>query len=298
MKPDVSPKQDLKTKNDSPLILLKQIQAQLSPTSASPYLDALVLLGHISGRSKSELIAHPQLELTPQQTQRLSSAVQQLQDGIPLPYVLGEWEFFKRRFTLTPDVLIPRPETEGLVSLALEWLEKNPQRRTCLEIGTGSGCIAITLAGSISDLQIIATDISSPALQVASANARTHKVQGQIQFLERDLFSGIDTRVDLLIANLPYIPTKKLQSLAVYQSEPTLALDGGQDGLHYIKEVLTTIGQVLNPGGAVFLELDEDCGAAALALAQEIPFACKIKLEQDLSGQDRYLCLQVEYEQN
>jgi len=281
----------LKTKNDPPLILLKQIQAQLSPTSTSPYLDALVLLGHISGRSKSELITHPQLELTSQQTHRLSNAVQQLQDGIPLPYVLGEWEFFKRCFQLTPDVLIPRPETEGLVGLALEWLEKNPERRTCLEIGTGSGCIAVTLAGSIPELKIIATDISSPALRVAADNARIHKVQGQIQFLKRDMFSGIDSRVDLLIANLPYIPTAKLQSLAVYQSEPALALDGGPDGLSLIGRLLEGAPGVLHPKALISLELDEDCGQSALKLAARSFPRAEIHLDQDLSGLDRYLVI-------
>lgn len=293
MKQNASPKQDLKITKDSAKTMLKKIQNQLNSHSESPYLDSLVLLGHISGKSKSELIAHPTPELTASQDQSLSKAIKQLQDGIPLPYVLGEWEFFRLRFKVTPDVLIPRPESEGLVELALDWLRTNPEKRSCLEIGTGSGCIAISLAISIPDLQIIATDISSPALQLAKENARNHEVQEQIQFLERDLFTGIDMPIDLLVANLPYIPTDKLLSLAVYQSEPTIALDGGQDGLHYIKEVLKEAGRHLNPGGAIFLELDEDIGALALALAKDIWPGITIRLFQDLSGQDRYLSIQL-----
>lgn len=273
--------------------MLKHIQDQLTSHSESPYLDSLVLLSHFSGKSKSELIAHPSPELSAAQDKNLTKAIEQLQDGIPLPYVIGEWEFFGLRFKITPDVLIPRPETEGLVELALEWLRVNPDRRSCLDIGTGSGCIAISLARSIPDLHIIATDISHPAVQVAKGNARRHEVLEQIQFLERDLFSGINQTFDLLVANLPYIPSEKLKSLAVYHSEPVVALDGGKDGLHYIQEVMREAAQHLNPGGAIFLELDEDCGASALTLAKEVWPGITINLGQDLSGQDRYLSVQL-----
>ncbi len=273
--------------------MLKQIQEQLKSCSESPYLDSLVLLGHLSGKSKSALIAHPSPELSTAQKQSITSAIEQLQNGVPLPYVIGEWEFFSLCFNVTPDVLIPRPETEGLVELALEWLRANPGKRSCLEIGTGSGCIAVSLAKSIPDLQIIATDISFPALQVAKHNADRHKVLSQIQFLEGNLFSGITMPIDLLVANLPYIPSDKLKSLAVFQSEPTLALDGGEDGLRFIKEVLKKAGNHINPGGAIFLELDEECGASALTLAKEVWPGITIHLTQDLAGQDRYLTIQI-----
>ncbi len=293
MKPIVSLKQGLTPNKDTSGSLLKHIQAQLSTHTESPYLDSLVILGHISGKSKSELMAHPSPELTAKQTQDLIKKMEQLQEGIPLPYVLGEWEFFNLQFFVTPDVLIPRPETEGLVELALTWLESHPDQHICLEIGTGSGCIAISLAKTIPDLQIIATDISSAALGVARKNAVHHEVLKQIQFLERDMLTGFGQQVDLLVANLPYIPTGKLKTLDVYQSEPAIALDGGQDGLHYIKDVLKKARQHINPGGAIFLELDEDCGIAALDLAKEVWPGITLHLSQDLSGQDRYLSIQL-----
>ncbi len=293
MKPIVSLKQDLTPNKDTPGSLLKHIQDQLSTHTESPYLDSLVILGHISGKSKSELMAHPSPELTAKQTQELTKKIEQLQKGIPLPYVLGEWEFFNLQFFVTPDVLIPRPETEGLVELALTWLESHPDQLICLELGTGSGCIAISLAKTIPDLQIIATDISSAALEVARKNAVHHEVLEQIQFLERDMLTGFGQKVDLLVANLPYIPTGKLKTLDVYQSEPTIALDGGQDGLHYIKDILKKARQHINPGGAIFLELDEDCGIAALDLAKEVWPGITLHLSQDLSGQDRYLSIQL-----
>jgi len=219
-------------------------------------------------------------------------ALKRIKEGTPLPYLVGEWEFFQRLYWITEDVLIPRPETEGLVELALTWLEEHPGRRNCLEIGTGCGCIAVSLALNIPDLNITATDISSSALLVARENARRHQVHDKIQFQERDLFTGMEGKHDLIVANLPYIPTEKLRTLPVFTQEPVLALDGGEDGLVHIKEVLKSARQHMEPGGAIFLELDEDSGAAALALAKEVWPGMTLKLSQDLAGNDRYLSIQ------
>jgi release factor glutamine methyltransferase len=268
------------------------LQEELTPLSESPYLDSVVLLSHITGLTKSRLLANPDPNLTGQQGDKLKQALAQLKNGTPLPYVVGEWEFYQYPFIITPDVLIPRPETEGLVELALAWLKEHPEHRTCLDIGTGCGCIAVSLAKNLPDLNIIATDISPSALQIARENALRHKVEDQIIFRERDLLTGMDGKVDLLVANLPYIPTEKLKSLPVYSREPVVALDGGADGLLHIKKVLKNARQHMQPGGAIFLELDEDSGAAALALAREVWPGKTLKLNQDLAGQDRYLSIQ------
>jgi release factor glutamine methyltransferase len=293
MKPNVSQKQDLTKSDPSAKTLLKKIQNHIKDLSESPYLDALVLLSHITKLSKSQLIADPSLTLTKEQNLHLNTYLEELKAGTPLPYVLGEWEFFNHTFKLSPDVLIPRPETEGLVELAIEWLGKNPDKNTCLEIGTGSGCIAVSLAKSVQDLKVIATDISSKALKIARRNALKHDVKDRIIFQERDLLKGFNKKVDLIIANLPYIPTAKLETLAVYLSEPTIALDGGTDGLHYIKEVLKNAGKLLKSGGVILLELDEDCSSAALSLAKDVFSGITLKLHQDLAGQDRYLFVQT-----
>lgn len=294
MKPNALPQQDLTKNKPTAISLQKQLQEELTPISESPYLDSVVLLSHITGFTKSQLLANPNPSLTEQQGDQLKQALAQLKGGTPLPYVVGEWEFFQHRFIITPDVLIPRPETEGLVELALAWLKEHPQRRTCLEIGTGCGCIAVSLAINLPELNIIATDISPSALQVARENAQRHQVEDQIIFRERDLLTGMEGKVDLLVANLPYIPTEKLKSLAVYSREPVAALDGGADGLLHIKKVLKNAQQHMQPGGAIFLELDEDSGAAALALAREVWPGMTLKLNQDLAGQDRYLNIQCQ----
>lgn len=292
MKPNASQQQDLTKTEIYAKSLQKLVQDELKHTSESPYLDSLVLLSHITGLSKSKLLANPDPSLSTQQESQLTKSLDQLKGGTPLPYLVGEWEFFQYKFKINPTVLIPRPETEGLVELSLDWLRNNPQRRTCLEIGTGSGCIAITMAKKISDLKITATDISRDALKVASENAQRHKVGEQIIFEARDLLKGIEVKVDLIVANLPYIPTEKLKSLPIYTTEPVLALDGGRDGLVYITQLLKNARKCIKPGGAIFLELDEDTGAAALALAHEVWPGRTLILKQDLAGDDRYLFVQ------
>jgi release factor glutamine methyltransferase len=273
--------------------MLQEIRTQIDPYSLSPYLDALVLLSHITSQPTSRLLAHPSPDLTPDQKNQLKNALNKIKLGVPLPYIVGSWEFCQRSFILTPDVLIPRPETEWLVEKALGWFKEYPNKRTYLDLGTGSGCIAVTLARIIPDLKGIATDNSPAALRVAQKNAIRHQVAEQIFFIASDILNGFQTKVDLLISNLPYIPTEKLKTLPVYQTEPHQALDGGPDGLYYIKEALKESPRILNPGGLILLELDETRGEAALDLAQGYFPEADIRLKQDLSGQDRFLTIQT-----
>ena len=158
-----------------------------------------------------------------------------LESGQPLPYVLGAWEFYGLTFELTPDVLIPRPETELLVEQALEWLADRPAPLLAADVGTGSGCIAISLAVHAPQLRLLASDLSWPALQVARSNLARHRVEGQISLLQCDLLPPLSLPFDLLVANLPYIPSPVLPGLKLSLSEPPLALDGGLDGLDFIR---------------------------------------------------------------
>ncbi len=286
-------KQDLTKTDPPPLTLLKKVQTRLEEFSETPYLDGLVLLSWASGLSKSRLLADPGPNLRPEQKATLENALLQVQNGIPLPYVLGEWDFYQLTFKVSPDVLIPRPETEGLVERALGWLKKNPGRRGCLEIGTGSGCIAIALANNLSDLQITASDISGKALELARRNACFYEVEDQILFQKSDLLEGIEGNFDLVIANLPYIPTEKLLNLKVFQSEPRLALDGGPDGLSLITTLLEGVRAFLKPRAVLLLELDEDHGQKACEMALNFFPRAEIQVEQDLSGLDRYLIIQT-----
>ena len=261
-----------------------------------PELDAQLILAHALDKPRTWILAHPDTPLTAAQLDSVQQAVSRLEAGEPLPYVIGRWEFFGLDFDVTPDALIPRPETELLVERALAWLQST-QARSVADIGTGSGCIAVSLAVHVPELQVMATDISPKALAVARRNARKFHVEHQIEFVECDLLPlSNDFRsspFNLICANLPYIPTETLHSLTVYGREPTLALDGGADGLDLIRRLLALAPKWLAPGGLMLLEIESTLGASALSLAYDSFSEAEIHLHQDLTRRDRLLEIQL-----
>jgi release factor glutamine methyltransferase len=276
---------------------MRTTKSKLVSDTAS--LDAQVLLAHILDKPRAWVLAHPEVELTADQQARLEDAFARLQTGEPLPYLLGHWEFFGLEFQVTPDVLIPRPETELLVEQALDWLRSHPSARTAVDIGTGSGCIAISLAMRIPDLRLMATDLSSTALDGARRNAQKHGVSGRVDFVQADLLdwlkvgrSSFDIQLSpvyLITANLPYIPTETLHSLAVYGKEPTLALDGGADGLDLVRRLLSQAPTFLAQNGLLLLEIEYRQGPPVLALAKKAFPIAKVDLIKDLNGHDRII---------
>lgn len=273
--------------------------ARLSARSDTPQLDARILLAHVLNKPQTWVLAHPALSPDPEQAAALEALIQRLERGEPLPYVLGHWEFFGLDFELTPDVLIPRPETELLIERAIPWLQASPARRTVADVGTGSGCIAISIAVHIPEVWVFATDISLPALEVAQRNALKHRVANRIDFVDCDILPAhieplsTEQHFDLICANLPYIPTEKLHNLPVYGREPTLALDGGADGLDPFRKVLGLAPDWLAPGGRLLIEIEATRGAAALSLAYDAFSEAEIHLHQDLTGRDRLLEIQL-----
>lgn len=266
-------------------------QNSLKPNSDTAGQDAQVLLAHILGKNRAWVLAHLEYELTPRQTTDFKQAVEKLSQSIPLPYILGEWEFYGRKFHLTPNVLIPRPETELLIETALAWLKANPKRQTVLDVGTGSGIIAVTLAAEVPDLKVTGSDVSLDALEAARENAAKHNTT--ISFIESNLLSNIDQSFDLICANLPYIPSQNLKKLAVFGKEPTLALDGGSDGLDLIRELLDQATSHLNPGGLMLLEVDASHTTTAPKAAQKVFPKADIAIKKDLAGHTRLLTIQT-----
>lgn len=270
---------------------LNQIASQLE--SETPELDAQVLLANILDKSRTWVVAHPKTHLTPPQLDTAKKAISRLEAGEPLPCVLGHWEFFGIDLELTPDVLIPRPETELLVERAIQWLNSAPERRTVADIGTGSGCISIAIAKHIPDVRIVATDISLPALEIAHRNVRVHSVVNHIAFVQCNLlppYPGMiptDMHFDLICANLPYIPTKTLQKLDVFGREPNLALDGGADGLNIVRQLLEVAPEWMAPNGMILLEIEASQGMSAVSLAYDAFDSAEIHLHRDLAGHDR-----------
>jgi len=272
--------------------LLKEAANRLAAVSESASLDAQVLLAHTLGKPRPWLLAHPEIEIGPDQVSAYREGLARLVAGEALPYLLGHWEFFGREFILTPEVLIPRPETELLVERALDWLGTHPDRRRLADIGTGSGCIAISLALHVPGLFVVGTDLSPAALDVARTNAKKHNVSDRVQFLHADLLNFQPAPFNLqpfdsIVANLPYIPSARLKELEVARKEPLAALDGGADGLELVRRLLEGAPGALAPGGLLLLEIDSSHAEAARALAQAAFPQSQATLIPDLAGCQR-----------
>lgn len=268
---------------------LADARRRLAPHSDTPSQDAQVLLSHITGRDKAQFLAHPDHTLSAIQLDAWEQALGRLEAGEALPYVLGEWQFFGLTFQVTPAVLIPRPETELLVEAALDWLRAHPERRWVVDIGTGSGAIAVALAKNIADLRVAAVEISAEALKVAASNVQRHGLEEQVRVVQGNLFASIDGLFDLICANLPYIPSDRLGELDVAKREPRLALAGGPDGLVLIRSLLQQAPGRLAPGGLLLAEVDDSHEDSAAALAGRYFPEADIAVLPDLAGKPRLL---------
>ena len=222
----------------------------------TPALDADVLLAHVLGVPKEQLVAHPEIALTPVESARFADVVAKRALGVPVAYLRGFKEFHGLRFAVDPRVLVPRPETEVLVDAVLA--HAGDRALTVVDVGTGSGAIAVTLAVRAPKLRVIATDVSSAALAVARANAAAHGVR--IDFREGDLLVPLTQPVDVVAANLPYLREDELDRLAGDRSslafEPRLATVAGPDGLGVVRRAIADLPRVLAAGGAAFFECD------------------------------------------
>jgi release factor glutamine methyltransferase len=272
-------------------ILLTHISHILSSHSDTPSLDAQVLIAHILEKPRSWVLAHPEFIPDEQQYTKIMQSLRCLELGEPLPYIIGHWEFFSLDFQLTHDVLIPRPETELLVECGVSWLANHPGKRRAIDIGTGSGCIGISLAMHIPDLHILLTDISLRALIVARENAEKYGLTDRLNFLQADLLHGIVRQFDLMCANLPYIPDEILSKIPVAQSEPNLALAGGHKGTELIFNLLDQAKNILAPSGIILLEIEASQGAEVKSRVNSLYPATQVEVIKDLSGKDR--CVEI-----
>ncbi|MBN2470822.1 MAG: peptide chain release factor N(5)-glutamine methyltransferase [Anaerolineae bacterium] len=271
---------------------LRAAEAALSAVSDSARLDARLLLEHVLGVGRAALVAHPERALSPEAYARFMALVNRAAQGEPVPYLTGRRAFFRHDFLVTPDVLIPRPETEHLVEAALAWAGAHSLRGaglTLVDVGTGSGAIAVSLAAALPGAVVYALDVSPAALAVARQNAQAAGVEGAIRFGQGDLLAGLpeDVRPDLVAANLPYIPSVELAGLDVVKYEPRLALDGGPDGLDMIRALLEQAAPRLAKEGCLLLEIGAGQGAAVAGLcAQAFPGAL-VRVINDYAGHDR-----------
>jgi len=239
--------------------LLQQAAGKLEHAGCdAPRLDAELLLMHVWRMSRTDLIVRANDAVPEPAISDFASLLQRRIHREPLAYMIGKKEFWSRDFAVTPDVLIPRPETEHLIEAVLaHFSNRNGAYRFC-DIGTGSGCIAVTLACEFPDVQIVATDISEAALVIARSNAETHNVSHRISFRQGDMLAAIrpqDDPFDAIIANPPYVAESEMGGLEKeLTQEPRHALTDEQDGLHYLSIILHNGPAYLQSGGFIMLE--------------------------------------------
>lgn len=267
----------------------------LREASETPRLDAELLLAHALGVSRARLLAELQTPPTSEVTRQFGELIARRATREPVAYLVGSKEFYGLELFVDRRVLVPRPETELLVEYALAWVRDQYTPRAAAapsiaDIGTGSGCIAISLAVYLPDAQVYAVDISPEALDVARRNAERHAVAGRVKLLQGDLLAPLRQPVDLLISNPPYTILTEIDA-GVRLHEPHLALDGGVAGLAVYRRLLASAPGALRPGGAVLLEIGADQGDAVTALARQALPAARVMLHQDLAGHDRVVAI-------
>ena len=278
-----------------------------------PRLEAELLLGHTLGLGRAQLYARLD-ESVPPEGEEAYRALLERRRREPLAYILGRREFYGLDLLVSPAVLVPRPETELLVEEALAWartrdgvpLSCSPDdaaagrarvaaahRLLIADIGTGCGALALALAAHLSGATIYATDISQVALELARRNAERLGLASGLHFIQGDLLSPLPEPVDLLVANLPYVPTPVLEELApeVRDHEPRVALDGGPDGLALIDPFLARAPAYLRPAGAVLLEIGAGQGEAVAALARRSFLTAAVEVKPDWAGHSRLVVI-------
>lgn len=253
-----------------------------------PRREALWLLARAWGVEEIALRVHPEREVPAEVEARYNDWLRRRAAGEPAHHLIGSCEFWGRDFAVSPAVLVPRPETELLVQVALD-LPLSPTARV-LDVGTGSGCIAITMAAERPKWRVAAVDRSASALEIARANARRHGVEVANHL--GDLTAPVAPPWDLVIANLPYIPTDELARLPDEVGyDPVSALDGGPDGLDLIRRLVTDLPRILRPCGGAVLELGEDQADAVAEIAAEAGLGVARRIK-DPGGCERVVVLQ------
>lgn len=257
----------------------------LIAASGLPRAEAQLLAARAASQERSWIMAHDTDAALPAQARTAQAWFERRRAGEPVAYILGEREFYSLMLTVQPAVLIPRPETEQLVDLALERLPRGRGTRL-LDVGTGSGAIAIALAHARPDVEVWASDISAAALAVARDNAQRHQVN--IRFIESDVLNALaDERFDLIVSNPPYIAAADPHLLAGdLRFEPRIALESGADGLTLIRRLAAGARAHLCAGGWLMFEHGYDQGRACVTLLQSQGYA-DVSDHVDLSGQSR-----------
>ena len=260
----------------------------------SPRLSAELLLCHVLKLKRIELYTNFDQPVAKPQLDNLHELVKRVGKNEPIAYLTGRTTFYSLEFSVTPDCLIPRPETELLVERAVEFLRGRTDKQLVCDLCTGSGCIAVAIAKNTHDTNIIATDISDSALQVAMQNAEKHEVAERISFFHGDLFEPLIPQLDkcqfdLIVCNPPYVTSGEYETLesTVKEYEPPTALRGGVDGLDVYRKICAKVEKFLKPDSMLMFEIGYAQGPAVVKLLGETGLFEDICVEKDLQDNDR-----------
>lgn len=250
-------------------------------------LTAELLLAETLGCDRVRLYIDFDRPLNKDELAGYRALVERRAGGEPTYYITGRREFFGRSFLVDPRVLVPRPETEHLIEAALERLPSGA-KGPLLDLCTGSGCVGLTLAAERAGLTVVATDVAPGALQVARANAVRLAVEGRVELLQGDLFAPVvGRRFAMVVSNPPYVPSAEIDGLSLeVKREPRGALDGGPDGLDFVRRIAEGTREILEPGGWLLLEIGDGQGLAARAILEGVGL-CEAEVRPDLAGLDR-----------
>ncbi len=258
----------------------------------APRLSTELLLSHVLGLKRIELYTQYNKVVPQEQLTRLHGLVKRAGEQEPVAYLVGRTEFYSIEFEVTPDCLIPRPETELLVQRSIELLRQRTGPQTVCDLCTGCGIIAVAIAKNVPGAKVIATDISEPALALAAKNVEKHKLGERIELRRGDLFEPLVPQLDLfdvIACNPPYVTAAEYEALDrnVKEYEPRIALYAGQDGLNLYHKIAEKANQFLMPDGLLLLEIGYQQGPAVQKLLEQTGFFTHIRIDKDLQGHDR-----------
>lgn len=260
----------------------------------NPKLKARLLMQFVLNQTRQYLMIYDEKKLTQGQQKKYLEMVKQLVKGIPLQHITHRQEFMKMDFYVNEHVLIPRPDTEVLVEEVIQ-IAKKVKAKKILDLCTGSGAIAVSLAKYIENSQITATDISEEALEIAEQNAKKHQVDSQIAFLQSDLFEELPKeKYDMIVSNPPYIKKEVIKTLTKeVQREPNMALDGGRDGLDFYRKIIHQAYEFLKYKGYLCLEIGYDQKIDVIELIEQEEKYGDTYGKKDLYGNDRIIITQL-----
>lgn len=261
----------------------------------SPKLKARLLLQYVLDIKREQIIIYDSTEITKQKENEYMQNIQKLVKGIPLQHITNTQEFMKMNFYVNSDVLIPRPDTEVLVEEVIK-LGKEKRNPVILDLCTGSGAIAVSIAKYLSNAKVYASDISKKALEIAKTNAKTNGVADRIEFINSDLFEKMkEMKFDIIVSNPPYIKTSVIKTLdKEVQKEPILALDGGKDGLEFYRKIVEEAYAHLKYESYLCFEIGYDQKDEVVEIIKNAKVYSKTYCKKDLYANDRIIVTKVQ----